>query len=116
MSTLFVACWVIFHAFLSYADFFKIIFFQTIFFRNTIRVSNGLDPDQDRLSVGPDLSYQQTTKVTATGQELTLYILMCSSFWFDTANLGWSIIYIEGSQVVISKSNCFCSFLKITFV
>ena len=24
-------------------------------FRNTIRVSNGLDPDQDRHSVGPDL-------------------------------------------------------------
>ena len=24
-------------------------------FRNTIRVSNGLDPDQDRRSVGPDL-------------------------------------------------------------
>ena len=24
-------------------------------FRNTIRVSNGLDPDQDRQNVGPDL-------------------------------------------------------------
>ena len=47
------------------------IFFYTIFsknsFRNTIRVSNRLDPDQAQHFVGPDLgtncckSYQQTT-------------------------------------------------------
>ena len=36
--------------FLSFADFF-----QTTSLRNTIRVSNGLDPDQARRSVGPDL-------------------------------------------------------------
>ena len=30
-------------------------FFQNNFCRNTIRVPNGLDPDQDRHSVGPDL-------------------------------------------------------------
>ena len=30
-------------------------FFQKIYFRNTIRVSNGLDPDQEWHSVGPDL-------------------------------------------------------------
>ena len=41
-------------------------------FGNTIRVSNGLDPDQDRCHVGPDLgpnclqSYQQTSKVPAS--------------------------------------------------
>ena len=34
--------------------FFKIIFFEK-YFRNTIRVSNSLDPDQARRSVGPDL-------------------------------------------------------------
>ena len=40
---------------LSSADFFssKLTFLKNSF-RNTIRVSNGLDPDQDR-SVGPDL-------------------------------------------------------------
>ena len=28
---------------------------------------------------------------------LTLYVLMDSSFWFDTINLGWSIVYtIQG--------------------
>ena len=31
------------------------------------------------------------------------YALMCSSFWFDTVNLGWPIVYIKGSQVIIFK-------------
>ena len=34
--------------------FFKIIFLKN-YFRNTIRVSNSLDPDQTRLYVGADL-------------------------------------------------------------
>ena len=52
---------------LSSADFFK-----KKSFRNTIRVSNGLDTDHDRRSVGPDLvptvckDYQQMTKVAAS--------------------------------------------------
>ena len=25
------------------------------------------------------------------------------SFWFETINLGWSIVYIEGSRVIISE-------------
>ena len=37
---------------LSSADF---QLFSTTSFRNTISVSNGLDPDQDRRSVGPDM-------------------------------------------------------------
>ena len=39
---------------LSSADFFKIIFPKNSF-RTTLRVSNSLDPDQDRHCVGPDL-------------------------------------------------------------
>ena len=27
-------------------------------------------------------------------------------FWFDTISLGWSIVYIKGSLVIISKYNC----------
>ena len=34
------------------ADFFKINFFQKNYFRNTVRVSNGMDADQDKHSVG----------------------------------------------------------------
>ena len=40
---------------LSSADFFLEFTFSTKSFRNTISVSNCLDPDQDRHSVGPDL-------------------------------------------------------------
>ena len=50
------------------ADFFSKLTFPKKSFRNPIRVSYGLDPDQDQHSVGPDLgpnclqSYQQTTQ------------------------------------------------------
>ena len=45
----YLAYWVILHAFLSSADFFfQINFFFKYYFRNTIRVSNSLDPDQAR--------------------------------------------------------------------
>ena len=40
---------------LSSVDFFQNYFFSKNSYRNTIRVSNGLDPDKDRRSVGPDL-------------------------------------------------------------
>ena len=36
-------------------------------------------------------------------QVLAVYSLMDSSFWFNTINLGWSIVYIEGAQVVFFK-------------
>ena len=55
--------------------FFEINFFKNSF-RNTVTLSNYLDPDQDRFSIGPDLGpncllYQQTTKVDAAGKELS---------------------------------------------
>ena len=37
------------------ADFYSKITFLKKYFKNTIRVSNGLGPDQDRHVVGPDL-------------------------------------------------------------
>ena len=51
---------------LSSADFFSNLTFSKNSFRNPIRVSSSLDPDQDRHSVGPDLvqtvyqGFQQT--------------------------------------------------------
>ena len=33
----------------------------------------------------------------------TLYALMNFSFWIETINLGWSIVYINGLQIIISK-------------
>ena len=35
---------------------------------------------------------------------------------FDTVKLGWSIVYIDGSQVIISKKYIICLSLKIDFV
>ena len=49
------ACWVIFHVFLSSADFFQNELFQKFFQEHYQRLSNGLDPDQDQHFVGPDL-------------------------------------------------------------
>ena len=49
------AYWVILRSFLSSADFFSKSTFLKNSFRNTIRVSNSLDPDQGRHFVGPDL-------------------------------------------------------------
>ena len=40
---------------LSSADFFSKLTFSKNSFGITMRVSNGLDPDQDLYSVGPDL-------------------------------------------------------------
>ena len=37
------------------ADFFSKLTFSKISYRNIIRVSNSLDPDQDRQCVSPDL-------------------------------------------------------------
>ena len=48
------ACWVIFHSFLSSEGvfFFLLLSFSKISYRNTIRVSNILDPDQAQRLVG----------------------------------------------------------------
>ena len=48
------AFWVIFNAFVVVCLLF-LITFKKKSFRNTIRVSNGLDQDHDQYSVGPDL-------------------------------------------------------------
>ena len=60
------AYWVIFHDFLSSADFFQNQLFQKILSdRNTTRVSNSLDPDQAAHFVGPDLGPNCLQKVSA---------------------------------------------------
>ena len=51
---------------LSSADFSKSTFFKN-YFRNTIRVSNSLDPDQARHFVGPDLGPKCLQKLSADG-------------------------------------------------
>ena len=45
--------------------FCHFLFFSDLPFRNTIRVSNSLDPDQARHFVGPDLGPNCLQKLTA---------------------------------------------------
>ena len=59
-----------FHAFLSSADFFKITFFRKSF-RNTIRVSNSLNPDQAQHFVGPDLGPNCLQRLSADDTNVT---------------------------------------------
>ena len=64
--------------------FFKITFSKNSF-KNIIRVSNGLDPDQDRYYVSPDLdpnclqSYQQMTKVAASKERVNIKENLCTN-------------------------------------
>ena len=50
------------------ADFFSKLTFLTNSLRNTIRASNGLDPDQEWRSVGPDLGLNCSQRLSADGK------------------------------------------------
>ena len=50
---------------LSSADIFQNQLFQKMSFRNTIRVSDSLDPDQTRRFVGPDLGTNCLQRLSA---------------------------------------------------
>ena len=51
--------------FLSSADIFQYYFFSKYSFRNNIRVSNSLDPDQAGHFVGPDLGSNCLQKLSS---------------------------------------------------
>ena len=53
------------HAILSSADFFSKSTFSKNYFKNTIRVSDSLDPGQARHFVGPDLDRNCLLKLSA---------------------------------------------------
>ena len=78
---------------LSSADFFTIVFSKNSF-KNTVRMSNGVDPDQNRHSVGSNCwsktvckGYQQTKKSLQARKELKNYWgyfdPLCLSFCYD---------------------------------
>ena len=84
------------------ADFLSKSTFSNHSFRNTIRVSNILHPDKDRLSVGPDLgpivckAYQQSTKFPASMQIFKLntcmHILLAG---LEASIFAWTFIYFS---------------------
>ena len=63
ITKLFACC--VFFSLLSSADFFSKFTFLKSYFRNTIRVSNKLDPDQAWHLVGPDLGTNCLQRLSA---------------------------------------------------
>ena len=61
-ACIFVVC---FFFFFFFFVFFNYFFFQNKSFRNTIRVSDSLDPDQARHFVGPDLGLSCLQRISA---------------------------------------------------
>ena len=60
-----------FHAFVVDCWLFSKMTFSKNSFRNTIRVSKGWDPDQDRHSVGPDLGPNCLQRLSADNKVAT---------------------------------------------
>ena len=74
--TFLTACWVIFHfLLLSPDDFFSKIKVFKKSFRNTIRVPNSVDPDEDRHSVGPHLGSKLFANVISRRQKSPLMVI-----------------------------------------
>ena len=69
------------------ADFFSKSTFLKNYFGNTIRVSNGLDPDQDQHSVGPDLGPNclqwLSADDTTSKQSFNLITILSSATYFQ---------------------------------
>ena len=69
-----------------------------LLYKKTLSLSFMLIYEENLTTTGPD------SKLNSTAIDIfTLYALMDSSFWIETINLGKSIVYINGSQVIISK-------------
>ena len=62
------ACLEIFHVFVVICRLFSELTFSKNSFRNTFRVSNSLNPDQDRHSVGPDLDPNCLQRLSVDGK------------------------------------------------
>ena len=71
--------------FLSSAHFFQNILFSKNYFRYTIRVSNSLDPDQDRHLVGPDLVPDCLQRLSADNKSCHLQGRV--NYWLVTRSL-----------------------------
>ena len=96
------------HLFLSSAGIFQIIFFQLFFFRNTIRVSNSLDPGKVR----PDIiglvwtktfgkSYQQTANIRQT---VTVGVFLIKMNWYK-----WMALFKHTCSMVQCDQRLFSS-------
>ena len=75
-----LAYWIILHVILPSAVFFPKSAFSKNSFRDTIRVSNSLDPDQATRFVGPELGPYSLQKLSAgdtiVGKDLSINLLL----------------------------------------
>ena len=74
------------------ADFFQNIFFSKHSFMNTIRVSNGLDQDQDRRSVRSDLGPNCLQRLSVATSKERVKTQDRFTFW---GNLGRRKLFAE---------------------
>ena len=72
-----------------------ILLFLTMDFFNNLKVSNSLDPDQVRRSVGPDMgpSSLQRLKSPLAGDELNTKKNVDTTFWLKLAKI--SLIWLQ---------------------
>ena len=86
------------------------------YFRNTITVSNSLDPDQDRRSVGPDLgpnclqklSADDTSRQRVKGTNSTVLVVHSHTVMMNVLSARL-IIYLIRSLCMLLKFACFFS-------
>ena len=84
---------------LSSADFFQNYFFHKFFsFRNTVSLSNGLDPDRDQHFVGPTLGPNRLQRLSADDKKCQLIIL------FGSQNLHF--VYLANSLDPAQPARC----------
>ena len=99
------------------ANIFKSKTFLKKYFRNTITVSNSLDPDQDRRSVGPDLgpnclqklSADNTSRQRVKSTNSTVLVVHSHTVMMNVLSVRL-IIYLIRSLCMLLK---FASFLVI---
>ena len=86
----------------------SVIVFSKISFRNTIRVSNSWDPDQDRHFVGPDLG-PNCLQTDFLHVHVSWKLTLCTLIRLQTAPLGMSrliwvhIVWNIGSGFILGR-------------
>ena len=110
-----------FYIFLSSADFFQNLIFQNFLSRIPCRVSNGLDPNQARQNVGPDLgpnclqmlsaadtSRQRVTQLIRNGEKKSVFFFFFFFFFFFLGGGGGGGVLLQTKsihlQILITQS------------
>ena len=92
---------------LSSADFFSKFTFSKNSFKDTIRVSNSLDPDQARCSVGPDLATYCLQRSSSGDKRCHLKLFACElRLLLSSDNLCKQFVPRSGTTFSDLDPNC----------